>query len=277
MSIVVRLLALLALLICPLVVRAQFFADVRQGDADFQCIGDAGYHQLMEGMPNGVFDPDRPVTRAESVMVQARLLNIALRGFMVLPGPALPAPHFADVPDTHWMQAAARFLAERGMLFDAGHSRFRPTTPMSRGEFVAALYRIMHAGKSVTPSHAMQALIDAYLAPAAWMEQRDTPILRREVARVTEACLYYLTQHAVTEGDIIQFEIDDEQKRWAILETDIGECRLYMPARGILLTQGTAQDLRVGARVRTLSDAISSMRDGKYYRVREVTIIATAP
>jgi hypothetical protein len=50
---------------------------------------------LLKGYPDGSYKPDRPITRAEAVVLFNRLLGIApLSGDI--------APSWPDVPSTHW-------------------------------------------------------------------------------------------------------------------------------------------------------------------------------
>ncbi len=261
--------SLLGLLACRLPAQ-NYFSDVASDDADGHWITDAAYHQLMEGFPGGAFLPNQPLSRAEAVMVLARLLNVSLKGFMLLPGPAdtraLPAR------TTVWMTAAAQFLAEQGKLSPVISDGFSPNLPMTRGDFLLALAQLAGDGSARTPATAFQWGTDESLAPLEWDNSLAVPITRRETARLLERTLIYLTQHAVTEGKIVEFSTDDTDNRWVTLDTPIGAARLVLPPRGVLLADATQDDLRPGARIRTLSDTVSG-KNGLYYRVREVRLV----
>lgn len=259
-----------ALLLAPC--HAQFFSDVPAGTADGRDVTDAACQQLMEGYPDGTFRPDAPMRRAESVMVFARLLNIALRGFMVLPGSGLADLHFTDVPATHWMFAAAQFLTKHGMLDPGTGTPFRPKQVLTRGEFAAGLYRILHAGAIVTPFAAASSLAEDALLPAAWSDRLSMPVTRREVALALNTTEFYLTQNAVTQGKIVRVETDEKGEHWVILDTVLGEGRLYLPQRGIVVRGGVLEDLRAGTVIRTMSDAVPAPK-GSYFRVRDITIL----
>lgn len=247
---------------------AQFFSDIPATDRNATVITDAVFHQLMEGYPGGVFAPDQPLRRVEGIMVTARLLNIALKGFMLLPG----TPQTAErLTAPAWADPAAHFLLEHGMWPYTATDDWQPQTPLTRGEFAQLLYRLLHTGASGDTATAMATLVDAAVLPEPWAAPA-APVTRGEVARVLEETLVYLTQHATTEGVIRAFESDEDGTRWVCLTTEIGEGRLCLPRRGVLMAPEDC-DLHAGMRIRTLSDAVSSSNHGTYFRVREVTIL----
>jgi hypothetical protein len=253
---------------------AQYFPDVPASAPDSRVITDVAYHQLMEGFPDGQFLPEAPLTRAESVMVLARLLNVAIRGFMVLPGTPVPAGEvlLPDLASDHWMRRAALFLAERGMLPIPPAAAVEPRTPMTREAWSLALYRLMHAGQGAERATVATALEEADLLPKAWPQAWEKPVTRREIARILEQAMYYLTLHAVTEGTVTALETDDRGERWVRLQTPLGEARLCLPLKGILVEGGTDDTIAVGMRIRTLSDAVVT-HTARYFRVREVTLL----
>ncbi|OPZ82192.1 MAG: Cellulosome-anchoring protein precursor [bacterium ADurb.Bin429] len=252
-------------------VRAGFFPDVPDGTRLSRDVTDAAYHQLMEGFPDGAFRPELPLTRAGAVMVYARLLSVSLEGFMVLPGASVSLPEYADVPPAHWMRAAAAYLAERGMLPPVEGDRFVPEGPVTRGEFLRGLYRLMHEG--ALSDDAIAWLNDRCLLPDGWATAFDVPITRGEVARALGDVLLYLTQHAMTEGAITRISEAEDGLRWVELDTAIGPCRLALPVVGVMVEGADA--LREGQTIRTISDAVNG-GGTKYYRVRKVTVLGEA-
>lgn len=254
--------------------QAALFTDVPEKAIASRDISSAAYHQLMEGFPDGSFRPEAPLRRVESVMVVARLLHTALKGFMVLPAPSSAAPVDAH---GHWSASAANFLAENGFADLTKAAMAAPGTPVTKGEFLTLLDRLLHAGERTTPEAAFNALREEALVPADWQGKLQSCILRQEVAQSVERFLGYLTKHAEAEGTITALETDDDGYRWATLHTAIGECRLYIPTRGVMISGGTQDDVRVGATIRTLSGAVgSTSARGKYYCVRELAMIQKA-
>jgi hypothetical protein len=258
------------LLLAPL--RAQYFTDVPVLDPDHAMIEDTASCQLMEGYPDGLFRPESPMPYADGIMLQARLLNIALRGFMILPAAATPGRPIPSLPSTHWAYPAARFLADHGLL---DLQRAQPLeAPMTRGMLLTALSRLLHAGVAAPLPEALREFADNSLLPDGWQAQPERPVTRRETAGLVDKLLFYLTQHAVTEGTVTRFETDKDGTRWVHLDTPIGAARLCMPVRGVIVHGGDADSIGVETKIRTLSDAVSGMRGAPYYRVREATIQA---
>lgn len=264
---------LMLLIVGASVGHAQFFADIPETDPEARVITEVAYHQLMEGYPEGVFRPEEPLRLAEGVMVYARLLNVALRGFMVLPGVTPPATASVPDPVPTWANPAAEFLLDQGM-WPYERDQWRLDTPLTRGEFAQGLFRLLHAGASCDERTAITDLRDADIWPAPW-EAVDVPLTRRDAAILLDATLVHLTQHAVTEGTIAAFETDKDGTRWVHLRTAIGEGRLCLPVRGVVM-EPAPQALTEGMRIRTLSDAVASSRYGTFFRVRAVTILPEA-
>lgn len=270
-----RLLLLLGglLLFTPLHAQ-QFFSDIPADDRDKLSFIEVASNQLMEGYPDGTFQPEATVRRDESVMVMARLLRTSLRGFMVLSPAQCTTAQPPAIPVNHWAYTAAMYLVEQGM-WDSQLDTVRLREPVTRGELLGFVARMLHAGVPQTAEQASAELHERGLLPEGW----DTPSLgqsvtRREMARFLDPLLYHLTQYAMAEGTIIAFETDPQGTRWVHLETPLGEARLCLPVRGVVIQGGEDDSLREGVKVRTLSDAVGS-RNGAYYRVRQVTIMPT--
>jgi len=252
----------------------QFFTDIPMTDIDLEAIQNAAANQLMEGYPDGAFHPEYSVRHSESVLVMARLLNVSYKGFMVLPSPTVTRPRVTGVPLKHWLYPAARFLAKHGMLGDTTKVSPLAATPVTRGELLTDLSRLLHMGESMRPDECAKELADDCLLPDGWKDRYDAPVTRRELARLLDNLLNYLTQHAVAEGTITAFETDGNGDRWVHLETAIGEARLCMPTRGIIVQGGSEEAVRAGMKIQTLSDVVAGTHSKPYFRVREVTILA---
>ena len=86
----------------------------------------------MEGFPEGTFQPDKQLTRAQAAQMVYRLLAAPDSGM----GPC----SYADVPASQWYAKAVTALCRLG-LFDDG-SQFRPEDVITRAEFVDLLVRL---------------------------------------------------------------------------------------------------------------------------------------
>ena len=252
----------------------QFYTDIPITDFDLEAIQNAAANQLMEGYPDGAFHPEYSVRHRESVLVMARLLNVSYKGFMVLPSPTVVHPLVTGVPARHWLYPAARFLAQHGMLDNTVKISPLAATPVTRGELLTDLSRLLHMGDSRPLEESAQEFADDSLLPDGWKDCYDAPVTRRELARLLDNLLNYLTQHAVAEGTITAFETDENGDRWVHLDTAIGEARLCMPTRGIIVQGGSEDTVRAGMKIQTLSDVVAGTHSKPYFRVREVTILA---
>lgn len=88
--------------------------------------------RYMEGFPEGTFQPDQQLTRAQAAQMVYRLLAAPDSGM----GPC----SYADVPASQWYAKAVTALCRLG-LFDDG-SQFRPEDIITRAEFVDLLVRL---------------------------------------------------------------------------------------------------------------------------------------
>lgn len=88
--------------------------------------------RYMEGFPEGTFQPDKQLTRAQAAQMVYRLLAAPDSGM----GPC----SYADVPASQWYAKAVTALCRLG-LFDDG-SQFRPEDIITRAEFVDLLVRL---------------------------------------------------------------------------------------------------------------------------------------
>lgn len=269
-----RLWLVLGGLLLLLPAHAQFYSDISPNDLDRDSIDDAAVSQLMEGFPDGAFHPESPMTRADGVMVMARMLNLALKGFMVLPAVPPTTMQALPVSATHWVYPAARFLADHGVFDTGAETPFIPGAPLTRGELLSYLSRLLHAGRAESCAEMVKELAANSLLPAGWEGDWKQPVIRREAARLLDQTLDYLIQSAVAEGRVTAFETDGQGDRWVHLQTVIGEARLMLPTGGVIVQGGAVDAIHVGVRIRTLSDVVSGTKRKPYFRVREVTILS---
>jgi hypothetical protein len=109
------------------------------GQADYSDIGQhwaresiriAGYHQIVNGYPDGRFLPDQPVTREEMVVMAVYAFRLTVGG----------TASFADSGDiSDWAQAAVQTAVQAGIIAGLADSRFAPQAPATRAEAVTVL------------------------------------------------------------------------------------------------------------------------------------------
>ncbi|MEQ8381148.1 MAG: family 10 glycosylhydrolase [Coleofasciculus sp. A1-SPW-01] len=122
-----------------------------QGNWAQSCIEQLAQQQIIRGYPDGHFQPNAPVTRAE---------------FAAMLGKAFPdAPEirtggkFADVPTRHWASQAIRQAYQTGFLAGYPGGLFQPNQPIPR---VQALVSLASGLKYVPQQPAAETLTSAF-------------------------------------------------------------------------------------------------------------------
>ena len=87
--------------------------------------------RYMQGYPDGTFDADGNMTRAEAAQMFFNLLNENLRRIRFT----------ADVKSSAWYADAVGALSELGIVEGYEDGSFRPDDEISRAEFVAMISR----------------------------------------------------------------------------------------------------------------------------------------
>lgn len=82
---------------------------------------------------NGFFHPSESLTRAQLAKIIVLAFGLTSEG----------TSHFEDVPTTHWAHDYIAILENYGVALGDNGS-FRPNEPVTRGQFVAFLYRVLH-------------------------------------------------------------------------------------------------------------------------------------
>jgi N-acetylmuramoyl-L-alanine amidase len=149
---------------------------------------DAVLRLKSQGIVEGVgtmFQPDRPMTRAEFVTMLERTFHFSSSGLCAAAGaggatvsaavyggggtgcqPAAPAAGFRDVTPKHWAYATLQQAAALGLLQGYPDGTLRPDGPVSRAEAAALLSRLIGAAGG-TPMIAGGAPMTAGAAPFA--------------------------------------------------------------------------------------------------------------
>jgi len=116
----------------------------------------------MTGYPDGTFQPNRNMTRAEVAAVIASLMQEAGQQQEIE-----TTASFADVPTSHWAAKAIQQVQSAGLMKGNGNGLFQPHEKVTRGEMAAILVKMKELstlGKSVsfgdTQGHWAQASID---------------------------------------------------------------------------------------------------------------------
>lgn len=92
---------------------------------------------FFNGYPDGLFHPERSITRAETAAIVARIQELSDKS----------AADYADVPQDHWAYGYIAKVTKAGYMVGDGDGRFRPDDPISRSEFVTLVLRM----RGITP------------------------------------------------------------------------------------------------------------------------------
>ncbi len=90
---------------------------------------------VMQGYPDGNFDPTKPITRAEFAEVARKYAESTIEH---------KGEAFQDVEDGYWASEAIRIAYEQGWIQGYDDGTFRPTQNISRVETVTIVNRMLH-------------------------------------------------------------------------------------------------------------------------------------
>lgn len=122
---------------------ANLFSDVKSSQADqVAFFTSAG---IVQGYPNGTFGGDKPLTRAEFVVILSRVLHLNTSA-----AADSSAPLFSDVAG-HWSSSYVKAFVEAGYVKGFPDGTFRPDSQLSRAEAVVLINRITGAAKQSQP------------------------------------------------------------------------------------------------------------------------------
>ena len=112
------------MLLVPVTAYADHFPDVSRNHWAYESIHRLSAAEILNGYSNGVFRPEREVTRAQAAVILARALDVDLDTPF--------QPEFNDVPADHYAYPAIASLTERGVFSNA--SSFNPDRPLPRSQ-----------------------------------------------------------------------------------------------------------------------------------------------
>ena len=115
----------------PSLIEPLVFSDVTEKDWFYDAVNYATSHKLMNGVSDGLFAPNEPMTRAMLVTVLWRYEGSPEEGKNV----------FTDVPDGQWYAKAVAWAAENGIVGGVGDGKFDPNGNITREQMAAILFR----------------------------------------------------------------------------------------------------------------------------------------
>lgn len=108
---------------------------------------------VVEGYPDRTFRPNRPISRAESATILARLLQVAdVEGFAASTGPT-----FSDVPANHWAFSASEAAVRLNLLPAYLRETLEPDQAITRAEAAWMVHQTMRMGRDAGQVSAVNA------------------------------------------------------------------------------------------------------------------------
>lgn len=133
--------------------KSRGFADTSDSPYAAQIDALATYF-IVSGAGDGMFHPDRAMTRAELCALLAQALNCRMPD---------GESHFSDVTAGSWYGPAVNALADMGLVSGTGDGRFLPDAPVTHEQFFTIMGRLaqrlnMHLDsiQSLRPEHALE-------------------------------------------------------------------------------------------------------------------------
>ena len=132
--------------------KPMYFEDVAPGKWYFDAVAFAKEHSLFQGVGNGNFAPEKPMTRAMLVQV---LYNYAGSG-------RICENTFTDVPDKAWYARAVAWAAEEGIVTGVRAGVFDPNANVTREQLAVIVCRFTQKqGIDVSGAGALSGFPDA--------------------------------------------------------------------------------------------------------------------
>lgn len=125
----------------PIAVEEQsMFADVTSHWAK-QAVETLAAQGIMKGTADGLFEPDRDITRVEFAVLAARLFKDETAAYQAV---------FADVQETDWFADGVMLAAEKGIVGGAD-GKFDPNRPITREEMTKMVVETYRALRDEEP------------------------------------------------------------------------------------------------------------------------------
>lgn len=164
------------------------FADVGLHDWFNNAVSTVANAGIIQGMPNGNFEPDRLITRAEFATIAARFMNVTTQTANVFP----------DV-EGHWAAQHINNLSRFGWVTGYQDGTFRPDQNITRAE-VAALINRMLERRLQSPKDLLPGML-------TWTDNLDV------------YAWYYLDIQEATNSNAFVMNEDGIHKTWTRLIT----------------------------------------------------------
>ncbi|MDJ0701689.1 MAG: S-layer homology domain-containing protein [Leptolyngbyaceae cyanobacterium MO_188.B28] len=113
--------------------------------------------ELLSGFPDGTFQPDKPVTRAELAAQIAKVFMLEGRQ---------SAQAFVDIPQNYWADAAIKEAVSAGFMRGYPQETFKPEQAVSRAQLLVAIVSGLGLLENSEPAAVMKRYQDRDEIPA---------------------------------------------------------------------------------------------------------------
>ena len=162
------------------------FSDVKPGIWFYEYVEDVADLGYFIGYPDGTFQPNGDITRAEIVLVLARMAQrLGLARNYNLNAPIDESP-FEDVPTNMWYSAAIKWAADEKITLGMGNNKFAPQAAIAREDACTLICRFIdyvgeNKGEYYT-KHYNASLISEFV---------DEDQIRDYAAEAVDVCMAY--------------------------------------------------------------------------------------
>jgi len=125
------------------------FTDVPQDHWAYLEIHQAATDGTVQGYPDGTYQPEDPVNRAQMAVYMSRAMA---GGEENLPGSETwTEPTFSDVPADYWAYAHIEYAVANNIVAGYGDQTYQPEHALDRGQMAVFIARAMCGGEDLVP------------------------------------------------------------------------------------------------------------------------------
>ncbi|WP_213652203.1 family 10 glycosylhydrolase [Paenibacillus sp. J23TS9] len=137
------------------------FRDIASNHWASEVIKDMAARHVVNGLPDGSFAPDKPVSRAEFASMLTRMLSL----------PAGNEAVFTDVRDDSWYTKDIAAAVEAGIIHGSGDGQFHPERAVTREEMTVMLLNAFVAAGGKKPGNITDTAFKDQSAISKWAQQ----------------------------------------------------------------------------------------------------------
>lgn len=139
----------------------------------------------VSGYPDGTYQPDKSITRAELVRM---VFEFSFDAKKAISTQTEPLNNFSDVPTDHWAKQYIEVAAQTGIVSGYGDGTFKPDNPVTHAEALTMLMNVHGLKQAVTvfgntwPDNYLICAISKKYSDIIKLEDYDVPVNRGDVA-----------------------------------------------------------------------------------------------